>query len=524
MVIWRFCSLLNSKQAVTILLWYVTCHFVYNSVFTSAPYFLESAVKPWPVILIFGSVIVLYSVLGVLADAFIGRYRLLQFSLWVQWITAIVSTLIISMSDSEYYHMYDKIWSSVFLILSVIEILGLSSFQVVAIQFGTDQLQGAPSQLLSAFVFWYFMTEILLVALTEWISFFLSFSENKTLIARIHLAWSLFNAISLSAVLCIKSYLMSEWFSKESTTLNHGLKGSNPYSLIFHVLKFAKEHKCPVHRSALTYWEAEIPSRINLGKRKYGGPFANEEVEDVKTFLQLLKLLLCLSGILIASFLVQIGELNVSPTNAPKSSYFLIISLCKTATAGFLTLCHLLFPCFSYKYHLSILKRIGIGSVLTIGCVLCILLINCLEYTISVDERYINIITYLNFIIPMVTSDISYIVLTVSLLEFIIAQSPHSMKGILIGFFYAIRYGMAGLVALIQQLPCTHLHSAISCSGTVNYAVITFVALLSFIMFSVVSCKYKLRERDEVVNVHIFAEEYYGTRGDDSSSEYSNVD
>ena len=111
----------------------------------------------------------------------------------------------------------------------------------------------------------------------------------------------------------------------------------------------------------------------------------------------------------------------------------------------------------------------------------------------------------------MVTSDISYIVLTVSLLEFIIAQSPHSMKGILIGFFYAIRYGMAGLVALIQQLPCTHLHSAISCSGTVNYTVITFVALLSFIMFSVVSCKYRLRERDEVVSAHIFAEEYYGT-------------
>ena len=197
MVVWRFCCLLNSKQAVTVLLWYVTCLFVYNSVFTlSAPYFLESAIKPWSVISIFGSVIVLYSVLGVLADAFIGRYRLLQFSLWVQWITAIVSTLIISMSDSEYYHMYDKIWSSVFLILSVIEILGLSSFQVVAIQFGTDQLQGAPSQLLSAFVFWYFMTEILLVALTKWISFFLSFSENKTLIARIHLAWSLFNALS----------------------------------------------------------------------------------------------------------------------------------------------------------------------------------------------------------------------------------------------------------------------------------------------------------------------------------------
>ena len=120
--------------------------------------------------------------------------------------------------------------------------------------------------------------------------------------------------------------------------------------------------------------------------------------------------------------------------------------------------------------------------------------------------------------------DISYIAFTVSLLEFIIAQSPVSMKGILIALYYVIRYGMGGLVALIQYLPCMYLHSDISCSGTVSYAMTTVIALLSFIMFSVVACKYKLRERDEVVYVHIFAEEYYGTQRDDSSSEYSDVD
>ena len=46
----------------------------------------------------------------------------------------------------------------------------------------------------------------------------------------------------------------------------------------------------------LTFWEIEIPSRISLGK-KYGGPFTNEEIEDVKTFPQLLKLLFSLSVI-----------------------------------------------------------------------------------------------------------------------------------------------------------------------------------------------------------------------------------
>ena len=98
-----------------------------------------------------------------------------------------------------------------------------------------------------------------------------------------------------------------------------------------------------------------------------------------------------------------------------------------------------------------------------------------------------------------------------------------NMKEILIGIFYVIRYGIGGLLALIQQLPCTHFHSAISCNGIVSYVVITVIALVSCIAYSIVACKYRLRERDEVVNVHIFAEEYYGTREDDSNS-YSEVD
>ena len=43
-------------------------------------------------------------------------------------------------------------------------------------------------------------------------------------------------------------------------------------------------------------WEEDIPRRIDLGKNRYGGPFTNEEVEDTKTFLRILPLLLCLFG------------------------------------------------------------------------------------------------------------------------------------------------------------------------------------------------------------------------------------
>ena len=72
--------------------------------------------------------------------------------------------------------------------------------------------------------------------------------------------------------------------------------GEHPLKLIYQVLKYAWKHKCPENRSAFTYWEEDIPPRIDLGKSKYGGPFTTEEVEDTKTFLSILLLLLSLLG------------------------------------------------------------------------------------------------------------------------------------------------------------------------------------------------------------------------------------
>ncbi len=39
-------------------------------------------------------------------------------------------------------------------------------------------------------------------------------------------------------------------------------------------LKFAKQHKLPSIASSLTFWEEDIiiPSRLDLGKSRYGGP------------------------------------------------------------------------------------------------------------------------------------------------------------------------------------------------------------------------------------------------------------
>ena len=60
--------------------------------------------------------------------------------------------------------------------------------------------------------------------------------------------------------------------------------------LIFGVLNYARKNKYPRLRSAFTYIDEEQPSCLDFGKHKFGEPFTEEEVEDVKTIFRFLSL------------------------------------------------------------------------------------------------------------------------------------------------------------------------------------------------------------------------------------------
>ncbi len=58
-------------------------------------------------------------------------------------------------------------------------------------------------------------------------------------------------------------------------------KTSHTLNIAYQVLKFAAKHKAPLNRSALIYWEEDVPSRMDLAKSRFGGPFTTEQVEIV---------------------------------------------------------------------------------------------------------------------------------------------------------------------------------------------------------------------------------------------------
>ena len=516
---WRF---FKNKGALTVVLWCAVTSFG----ICLTDYWLNIMGSSIPGTAIFVSIIILYPALGLLGDMCVKRNSLVTFSLWVQ-LTAMVIATVISTLNFSTQHL--PVWLNDFLVstFNIIVVLGQAAFQVTAIQFGTDQLQGAPSEHISSFICWYFWMEVLAKLTTEWTAvvlvYFVKVDQPYTTIV-----WSLLEVCLFTVILSTKICFKPSWF------LSREPGESNPYKLTYNVLKFAWKHNHPVQRSALTYWENSIPSRIDLGKRKYGGPFSNEEVENVKTFLHLIWVILSLLGILVTLQLIEYslqGDLwNLAGSvHSSRQAVLAGASMDIVILGLFIPLHELVIYPFFQRHLPSMLKRVWIGSLLVLVSAISILVIDVIgqkrsTYSIpcphdpntNLAKSGTDLSTYIG-LIPKSLYGLSYTILSVSLIEFVIAQSPESMWGMLIGAYYSIRVGLAGCLYLIfgyafkfQQSgrSSTVSHNQPSC-GVVYSVIFTVSAFLSLIAFTIVACKYKRRKRDDIVNVHIFAEEYY---------------
>ena len=175
-----------------------------------------------------------------------------------------------------------------------------------------------------------------------------------------------------------------------------------------------------------------------------------------------------------------------------------------------------LYPLF-YNYIPTMLNRIRVGLVLII-CSRCMfafvgellvcnspanntcLLFHSEMFSISSNGGW--------WIIGSTTVfNTGFLLSAITLFEFVCAQSPRPFCGILTGFFLMssalssfIGYGISELVAVIVSKPHSWFYSNL------------FIALLIFVYFVFFHCvskRYKLRKRDDIVPIHLFAEEFF---------------
>eukprot|EP00731_Ephydatia_muelleri_P034767 Em0075g20a len=99
-------------------------------------------------------------------------------------------------------------------------------------------------------------------------------------------------------VLLVRS-LLPRPFHRRGHMDNEPPRQINPIRLVYACLSFARTHKTPISRSAFTYGSETLPSRLDLAKSRYGGPFSTEQVEDVKSFGRILAIMLSAFGFLL---------------------------------------------------------------------------------------------------------------------------------------------------------------------------------------------------------------------------------
>ena len=255
-----------------------------------------------------GVLFLLYPLLGHLTDVYLTRYRSLKWSYGILSISACALLLYCGIDLA-----ISIIWKStifrtgqtivIWVVIFLLYIVGLGLFQANAIQFGLDQLLEAPTPKLIAFIHWYYWAQnvgslalFYFAASSDLILLISNDMTNGTIDLALNgnVNNSVYIPLGIAVAVVTTVVLVKFCIAKKHFYIQRA--GLNPFKNIYKVLKYSWKHKIPEHRSAFTYWEENIPRRIDLGKDKYGGPFTNEEVEDTKTFLRILPLLLCLFG------------------------------------------------------------------------------------------------------------------------------------------------------------------------------------------------------------------------------------
>ena len=379
--------------------------------------------------------------------------------------------------------------------------LGNAAFTATILPFITDQVIGATADELSTLIYWY-----------VWVNNFgfgLSFTINTLAIV------PYINVVGVATAgifaICVAAIIVSDCLCQQWLDKTH--KASNVIKLIIQVLNYTRKHSYPERRSAFTFLDEEEPARIDFGKDKFGGPFTEEEVEDVKTVLRLLPLLICLS--------FATGTANMCPTNLliddlEYTDIVLNIGMDSWLLPLLLIPIHqfLLNPCF-YMYFPSMLNCISAGLLLYLVGHTMLIVQSIWGVIISNDtHRYLSCIEippraamWPDYYIPWYWKLGPYLIygtgrtlFFVVFLKFLIAQIPEKMKGLGIGMMLAC----SSLIKCIISEWERHLEF------TVCYDVPTVVLLVVlFVTIYVLSKRYKLRERNREINIHAIAEEHY---------------
>ena len=518
---------IKSKGAILVLIWNFLALFV---LWYASSTFYRTHVPNNNMVISLIPFAIMLPLAGWLADAYIGRYRVICCSILVTWAAVMLETLstVVAIILDENNTLWNVLTQA---LLGLMAGIGLGGFLSTVMQFGTDQLNDASTDEISAFIVWLMWTCSAPLFIMNLTFVYLPFNNGHYI-----LLGNLILCVNLTVIM-IMLFCCNHWLIKEPTL-------QNPFKLIYQVSKYALKHKHPQYRSAFTYSDDEVLSRIDYGKSKYGGPFTTEQVEDVKTFYKILPMIILggllageiVAGKLLDSYLKH-QFIFVSHPHAISELINESVSSIVSYSIPVLIVLHevLVYPAFHRCCPwVTSLHRFFMGALVQIGMFLAFMIFELLsrqnylkenghnstvECMLQYDQAITTSFMYNWIVIPEALFAISVSLMGIGGLKFIAAQVPYSMKGVLVGVGFCSVTVTAALnylsVTVIispfkQKLSHSNWNTKIINCGFWFELLHIIICLLGCIASVLIIKWYKKRKREDILpNEHFYAERYY---------------
>lgn len=460
-----------------------------------------------------------YPLTGWLADTKLGRGRVVLLSIQACWFGMLlqVVSFCIQYGTCGWPISFAKYGlSGVSLILMTI---GTAGYLANVLPYGMDLLVFESNTKIRSFIHWNIWS-IFIGSSYNFGALLAVTSLNQPTLMMVT-SLSTFFLLSLAVVL---NAFFANLFPK-------GMSKRNPYSMVFNVLSYATKNKGPTQRSAFTYSEQKQPQRIDYSKHKYGGPFTHETVEDVKTFLRILTVLLALFGFYLAyptvrDFLPTImNQFKGGATAFNGFGGYLLWQVLDVLPAG------LLIPLFELvilplwpKVEYFIMKPLGglvVMHIILIISMFSMFAVSTAGYLTS--EKTVPCYTIWSQGDPTISFPFYVLAGTATLsgfadnfsflyaFEFICSQSPSDMVGMLIGLFWCLR-GTFIQINYFMTLPLSYhpIGGKLSCGFWVTL-VPMILGCIGLPCFLLAIYKYRKRERDDIeaINYQINLEKHF---------------
>ncbi len=541
--------LIKSKAVNTILFWNALAYLLYGFLYNPDTIFILATAQSLPLgapFIALGSGVygliavwlLFYPLAGYLADVRYGRYKVVRCGLLTMWLALftfiVVGLALFAVCSIPLPFVGSVPWPP--LVNGVLVVLGVSggllvlliyialsvgfaAFSANVIQFGIDQLRDSPTRDSFLFIHWFVLT--MYIGLSVGKLMWVVFSDILSIIS--------FGIFGIAFFFFLIAVPVSLCFAKQSLFI-HDTGLGNPYKEVARIVGFARKHSIPIQRSAFTFWEDDIPTGLNLGKNKYGGPFTTEQVENVKAFFGILLVLISLGPFFTAdiagSAILPLVRLHFSGY----SSYSIANALFAnggTCYPLFIVLFIPIFLKFLYplfqRYATSILGRIGIGLCLTTVSLVCSLSMDKIGHDLLTANITSSLFAAENFkglyanplnlnayiLTPQnILIAISYTLIYGGVFEFICAQSPHSMKGFLIGIFFAVK-GLFQLIGVFAILLPFSFWTDSPQVGLAYFLLNIVISISGVVFFILAARRYQYRQREEFCNERKYIEEFY---------------